>query len=194
MRPLLATGVVVLLSACATPDVAVLLPGAEGNTGAVAVKQKTTEALLDSPYAFAQSRRSGVPRTGHSNASEVQRSFGAALASMPPAPVSFIVYFLSGSDEFTDESKVEVEKLLAEMARRPAPEITVIGHTDRVGTQRINDDLSLLRAERVRELLAKSGIEAGKITVTARGEREPLIPTADEVPEPRNRRVEVNVR
>ena len=194
MRPLLATGVVVLLSACATPDVAVLLPGAEGHTGAVAVKQKTTEALLDSPYAFAQSRRSGVPRTGYSNESEVQRTFGAALASMPPAPVSFIVYFLSGSDEFTDESKVEVEKLLAEMARRPAPEITVIGHTDRVGTQRTNDDLSLQRAERVRELLAKSGIDAGKITVSARGEREPLIPTADEVPEPRNRRVEVNVR
>ena len=194
MRPLLGIGVVVLLSACATPDVAVLLPGAEGHTGAVAVKQKTTEALLDSPYAFAQSRRSGVPRTGYSDESEVQRTFGAALASMPPAPVSFIVYFLSGSDEFTDESKVEVEKLLAEMARRPAPEITVIGHTDRVGTQRTNDDLSLQRAERVRELLAKSGIDAGKITVSARGEREPLIPTADEVPEPRNRRVEVNVR
>ena len=194
MRLLLITGVIVLLSACATPDVAVLLPGADGKTGAVAVKQKSAEALLDSPYASAQSRRSGVPRTGHSNAAEVQQSFGAALASMPPAPVSFTVYFLSGSDEFTDESKVEVEKLLAEMARRPAPEITVIGHTDRVGTQRMNDDLSLQRAERVRELLAKSGIDAGKITVSARGEREPLIPTADEVPEPRNRRVEVNVR
>ena len=58
----------------------------------------------------------------------------------------------------------------------------------------MNDDLSLQRAERVRELLAKSGIDAGKITVSARGEREPLIPTADDVPEPRNRRVEVNVR
>jgi len=190
----LLSAVIVMLTACATPDVAVLLPGADGKTGGVAVKQKGAEALLDSPYAFAQSRLSGHPRTGHSNASEVQRSFGAALASMPPAPVSFTVYFLSGSDEFTDESKVEVEKLLAEMARRPAPEITVIGHTDRVGTQRMNDDLSLQRAERVRELLAKSGIDAGKITVSARGEREPLIPTADDVPEPRNRRVEVNVR
>lgn len=194
MRLLLVTAVIVMLSACATPDVAVLLPGADGKTGAVAVKQKGAEALLDSPYASAQSRPSGHPRTGHSDAAEVQRSFGAALASMPPAPVSFTVYFLSGSDEFTDESKVEVEKLLAEMARRPAPEITVIGHTDRVGTQRMNDDLSLQRAERVRELLAKSGIDAGKITVSARGEREPLIPTADEVAEPRNRRVEVNVR
>lgn len=194
MRALLGTGVVVLLGACATPDVAVLLPGADGHTGAVAVKQKSAATLLDSPYAFAQSRRSGIPRTGHSNASEVEQSFGAALASMPPAPVSFIVYFLSGSDEFTEESKAEVEKLLVEMARRPAPEITVIGHTDRVGTQQMNDNLSLQRAERVRELLTKSGIDAGKITVSARGEREPLIPTADEVPEPRNRRVEVNVR
>ena len=39
--------VIVMLTACATPDVAVLLPGADGKTGAVAVKQKGAEALLD---------------------------------------------------------------------------------------------------------------------------------------------------
>jgi outer membrane protein OmpA-like peptidoglycan-associated protein len=81
-----------------------------------------------------------------------------------------------------------------EIARRPAPEIVVIGHTDRVGAVPYNDALSLRRAERVRDELVKVGITADRISVAGRGEREPLVPTPDEVAEPRNRRVEINVR
>jgi len=40
----------------------------------------------------------------------------------------------------------------------------------------------------------KAGVAADRISVAGRGEREPLVPTADEVAEPRNRRVEINVR
>jgi outer membrane protein OmpA-like peptidoglycan-associated protein len=81
-----------------------------------------------------------------------------------------------------------------EIARRPAPEIVVIGHTDRVGAVPYNDTLSLRRAERVRDELVKVGIAADRIRVAGRGEREPLVPTADEVAEARNRRVEINVQ
>ncbi len=57
-----------------------------------------------------------------------------------------------------------------------------------------NDALSLKRADRVREELRKLGIPKVRISVAGRGKREPEISTADEVPEPRNRRVEINVR
>jgi outer membrane protein OmpA-like peptidoglycan-associated protein len=116
------------------------------------------------------------------------------LAAQPPAPLSFTVYFLIGSNEFTEESKATVNTLLAEMARRPSPEIAVIGHTDRLGTDQTNDALSLQRAQRVKEMLIQRGVPAERISVAGRGEREPLVPTADEVAEPRNRRVEINVR
>jgi outer membrane protein OmpA-like peptidoglycan-associated protein len=46
----------------------------------------------------------------------------------------------------------------------------------------------------VRDELVKVGIAADRIRVEGRGEREPLVPTPDEVAEPRNRRVEISVR
>ena len=72
-------------------------------------------------------------------------------------------------------------------------DITVIGHTDRVGNLETNDTLSHKRAQAVSELLQASGIEAA-MEVAGRGEREPLVPTADEIPEAANRRVEINLR
>jgi len=57
-----------------------------------------------------------------------------------------------------------------EIARRPAPEIVVIGHTDRVGAVTHNDTLSLRRAERVRNELVKVGIAPDRIRVAGRGE------------------------
>ena len=120
--------------------------------------------------------------------------FAATLAALPPKPASFVLVFFKGKDELTAESKKEVEKMLTELAKRPVAEISVIGHTDTVGSARFNDKLSLQRAKRVREMLMARGIPPGSISIAGRGERELLIPTRDKVHEPRNRRVEINVR
>jgi outer membrane protein OmpA-like peptidoglycan-associated protein len=185
-----------LAAGCASvpADTVVLLPHADGSSGAVVMTQDGKEALLDTPYASARSGRAGTPATGRESEESVKKQFGAAMAAQPPAPRSFMVYFMIGSDEFTEESKVSVNALLTEMANRPSPEITAIGHTDRLGTDQMNDALSLQRAQRVKEMLIERGVAAERISVAGRGEREPLVPTADEVAEPRNRRVEINVR
>jgi outer membrane protein OmpA-like peptidoglycan-associated protein len=125
---------------------------------------------------------------------EARQAFGAALAAQPARPTSFILYFLEARDELTPDSRQLLGRIVDEIARRPAPEIVVIGHTDRVGAVPYNDTLSLRRAERVRDELVKVGIAAERIRVAGRGEREPLVPTPDEVAEPRNRRVEITVR
>jgi outer membrane protein OmpA-like peptidoglycan-associated protein len=70
----------------------------------------------------------------------------------------------------------------------------VTGHTDRVGTVESNDALSLRRARLIRDRLLSVGVAAERVEAVGRGEREPLVPTADEVPEPKNRRVEIRVR
>jgi outer membrane protein OmpA-like peptidoglycan-associated protein len=94
----------------------------------------------------------------------------------------------------TAESKKEIEKMFVELAKRPAAEIAVIGHTDTVGSIKFNDKLSLQRANRVRQLLITRGVPPGGIAIAGRGERELLVATGDEVQEPKNRRVEINVR
>ena len=124
----------------------------------------------------------------------MQGTFGAALAAQPARPRSFQLYFIEGSDTFTDETRRTVEQIFGEIARRPAPEIAVVGHTDRVGSDQSNDALSLKRAEFVRGELIKRGLAPDGIQASGRGEREPIVPTADGVSEPRNRRVEIIVR
>jgi len=175
-------------------DLVVLLPDQEGKTGALSVTHAGTERVLDTPRASARITEEGRIETGTATPEEVQQVFGAALAAQPPRPVSYLLYFLEGKDDLTPESQVELQRVLAELARRPSPEIVVIGHTDRVGTVPYNDALSLRRAQKVREDLVKLGIAADRIQVAGRGEREPLVPTEDEVAEPKNRRVEISVR
>jgi outer membrane protein OmpA-like peptidoglycan-associated protein len=171
-------------------ELVVVLPGPDGKVGTVVVERKGERAVLNQP--FAASRIGPQPqRLGEG---EVRRDFGSVLAALPGRPKSFLLYFLEGSDEFTPESRIELENMLAELRQRGAPDVLVIGHTDRVGTEQFNDSLSLQRAERVRGELVKLGIVEARVQIAGRGEREPLVPTDDEVAEPRNRRVEISVR
>jgi outer membrane protein OmpA-like peptidoglycan-associated protein len=193
----LAALALLLLAGCAKPardDLYVLMPGQDGKTGALSVESGGQQAVLDQPYAAARVKEPGRVEPGAVTEQEARQAFGAALAAQPGRPTSFILYFLENRDELTPESKQIVGRIIDEIAKRPAPEIVVIGHTDRVGSVPYNDALSLRRAERVRDELVKAGIAADRIRVAGRGEREPLVPTADEVAEPRNRRVEINVR
>lgn len=199
MRSLLLAGVLcALLAACAQPgppsrDTVVLLPEKDGRQTAVIVNNGGKQVTLDTPYAGARTGASDV-QGYKSSPADVQGTFGAALAAQPPRPVSFQLYFVEGSDSFTEETRRTVEQIFAEIAKRPAPEIAVVGHTDRVGTDQSNDALSLRRAESVRRELMGRGVAADNIAASGRGEREPLVPTADGVAEPRNRRVEIIVR
>lgn len=190
-----------LLAACATPPPApqpktlvVLVPGADGRVGAVSVKSAQGETLIDSAYASATTAGNAAPVVGSSSAAQVQQVFGETIKALPLLPVSYTLNFLEGRDEYTPESRQTVETVLRELARRPAAEIAVIGHTDRVGAVEYNDKLSLQRAERVRADFLKRGVAERSISVAGRGEREPLVATADEVAEARNRRVEINIR
>lgn len=187
-----------LLAGCAKPardDLYVLLPGQDGrSSGAVTVESGGKQVILDQPYEAARVKEPGRVEPGTVTPEQVQQAFGPALAAQPPRPVSFILYFLENRDELTPESKPTLTRIIAEIARFPAPEIVVIGHTDRVGTVARNDALSLQRAGRMRDELVKAGVDPATIRVEGRGEREPLVPTPDEVAEPRNRRVEINVR
>lgn len=183
-----------LLGGCATPQgTVVLLPDPQGRQTAVSVQQDGGTVLLDAPYAAARLSSAG-PRKDSVSAQQVQAQFGAALAARPQPPAQFTLFFVDGRDEFTDASRQVIDRLSAEIASRPVPDVLVIGHTDTVGSDAFNDALSRQRAEVVRKALMARGIAAENIVVVGRGKREPALPTGDGVAEPRNRRVEILVR
>lgn len=184
-----------LSAACQTTDRIVLLPDAHGNAGRVVVSSRSGEQTLVAPYAAVDVDTGGGLTQHPMDSAMVRSRYAAVLDALPPRPASFMLYFESGSaTELTSESKAMLDTMKAELARRPAPEITVIGHTDTVGTVESNDVLSRQRAESMLAVLQAAGVQAISLDVAGRGERELAIKTADGVAEARNRRVEINVR
>jgi outer membrane protein OmpA-like peptidoglycan-associated protein len=192
-----------LAAACATPPppptpetskgTVVLLPEKDGRPSAVTVQRDGKQLVLDQPYAAAKVGTQAL-ESYQSNQQDVEQEFGAALAAQPAGAQSFVLYFVEGKDDFTDESKRLVEQMLEEVARRPVPDVLVVGHTDAVGTDQVNDALGQRRAETVRNALIARGIPPSDIRAISRGKRALAVPTPDGVAEPRNRRVEIIVR
>ena len=172
----------------------VLLPEESGASGAITVREESRAIVLDTPMTAATVDTRGNVDTSTITPEEVKKTFGVALAAQPPKSIIFTLYFPTASTEVTPDSQPILEALFAEVAKRQAIEVQVTGHTDRVGTEADNDQLSLERAEAVRDMLVQRGLKASFIRAVGRGEREPLVPTPDEQPEPKNRRVEVIVR
>ena len=94
----------------------------------------------------------------------------------------------------TGESAVPYRTVIAEIKKRPAYEVQLVGHTDLLADDAHNKRLSWDRAVAVRSALVRDGVEPQAITLEARGENEPLIRTARGIAEPRNRRVEITIR
>jgi OmpA-OmpF porin, OOP family len=177
-------------------SVAVIPSQADGHVGAVVVHPLDggKAVLVDKPYVEANLRDTKTVRMSPVDKKSVNQSFGKALAALPAQPTSFLVYFIEGTDELNPDAKRAIDGVAAEIAKRPSPEIAVVGHTDFTGTDQYNDTLSLQRAVRVKDLLVRRGIPAKMIQTAGRGKREPLIKTSSDVVEPRNRRVEIIVR
>jgi outer membrane protein OmpA-like peptidoglycan-associated protein len=195
-RVLITLALALTAGACAHRDSYVLLPDRAGQAGTLNVKpvEGGKSLKLDQPYQTASSTMGGGFEQGKSSEQEVKSRYAAALDASPPPVARFMLYFLEGSDELTPASKRDLEAIMAEIKARPAPDIVVVGHTDKVGTVADNDRLAKRRAESFKKRLQEQGLADDAIQTAGRGEREPLIETADETAEPRNRRVEILVR
>lgn len=124
----------------------------------------------------------------------IEKDFGQALQARPQPPETFLLYFEYGRTELTAESKPDPATILETILRRNSHDVRINGHSDTVGTREDNARLSLERAKGARDILVNKGVDPSIIQIFSHGEGNPLIPTPDETPEPRNRRVEVLVR
>src|SRR5881394_832615 len=149
-----------LLTATPPNETVVVLPAPDGHVGGVVVHRGANQQVLDRPYAGIRSGESQVTQV---SAAEVREGFADTLASLPPRPATFLLYFVLGTDELTDESKAELTKVLEVLRERPVPDVLVVGHTDTVGEALANDRLSAQRAERVKGYLVDIGIAANRI-------------------------------
>jgi outer membrane protein OmpA-like peptidoglycan-associated protein len=174
----------------------VLVPDPDGYVGEIEIQTQGGQQILsESGQAVIVKNEKDPPSPPTVfDEQQIHAIFGKALEAEPPVPKKFILYFKTNSTELRPDAKALLPDIIACIHQRNSFDISVNGHSDRAGSDEYNLSLSLKRAEYIRDLLIKEGIEAKYITTTSHGEGNPLIPTADGVAEPRNRRVEVIVR
>jgi OmpA-OmpF porin, OOP family len=110
-----------------------------------------------------------------------------------PSPISrdYLVFFDFDKTDITPEAMTVLKQAAADAKAGNAVSLSVVGHADRSGTESYNQRLSEARAAKVKETLAGLGIDLNTVQTAAKGETDPLVPTADGVREPQNRRAQV---
>jgi outer membrane protein OmpA-like peptidoglycan-associated protein len=177
-------------------NIVVLLPDADGKVGSLVVSNEAGSRTLDQAGAATRilDARTAPTAPVAMDAAEIQATFGGALAAQPVPPRHFLLYFEHNSTELTPASRSEVPGVIAAIRERASTDTSIVGHSDTAGDAKVNLELSLQRAMAVGGLLTEAGIDPGVLEITSHGEANLLVPTADNVSEPRNRRVEVTVR
>ncbi|HZB93252.1 MAG TPA: OmpA family protein [Stellaceae bacterium] len=114
----------------------------------------------------------------------------AAPAAPPVTARQYNVYFDWNKSDLTSDARQIIDKV-AEQVKSDNSHVALTGKADLSGTDAYNMTLSHHRADAVREALVADGVPAGQIEERWVGMREPPVPTAKGVREPRNRVVEV---
>lgn len=106
------------------------------------------------------------------------------------------VFFFFDLNKFDmkPEYEVQLDEVIAAMAEYPGAKFEISGHTDSRGDDKYNQKLSQKRAEFVRSLLIKRGVDANSLVAVGKGELEPIIANAEtEEQHEQNRRVELSI-
>lgn len=117
----------------------------------------------------------------------------AAVSTVQTAP-DFTVYFAFDSAKLDSAAKQIVQNAASYAADHTDVRVALAGHTDTAGSKDYNIRLSLRRADAVRAEFIADGIPASRLSVTALGESQLAVPTAEGVREARNRRVVIDLK
>jgi len=120
------------------------------------------------------------------------------VAPPPPAPAaptapSYMVFFDWDRSDLSAQAMQTIHQVSQAYRTKGSARVTATGHTDTSGPADYNMALSLRRANAVKSALVQDGVPAANISVIGRGEADPLVPTADGVREPQNRRVVITL-
>ena len=116
--------------------------------------------------------------------------------NMPDADESITFYdinFIKGKAIILAKSRGALKYIYELMNEHSSMEIVIEGHTDNVGDEVALIDLSLLRAEAIRDYLVHHGIAQERMQVTGKGATEPISRNNQEAGREKNRRVEISI-
>lgn len=173
----------------------VLLDTNNSKHNAVVVSTKSGEAMIDKPYlnsTLISSNQKPTPPT-KADPATVRQKYAKELSMLPSQPEYFLFYF-EDDINIKQSSKKQIEKLKNVILSRQPVAIDIIGHTDTAGADSQNYILGLKRAKQTEQYLFSQGVQMTRKRVISYGEKDLLVVTPGNTPNPLNRCVEVVVR
>ena len=114
-------------------------------------------------------------------------------AAAPLGDERVIIFFAWDQPVIDGDAAARLDSIAASFSRSSSARLKLAGHADRSGPPAPNLRSGRIRAEAVQAYLAARGVPGTAMSIVSHGESQPLIPTADGVREPQNRRVEIAV-
>ena len=137
---------------------------------------------------------------------KINTLYSDLFKALPEKPKSYILYFKQNSTKLTKESEKVFKKALKTIEERSPCIVDIIGHTDTIGSHKINKKISLERAEHIKIMILKTeikyikpeiqNVEAQSISLVTKGygEEDLLVKTQNNVAEVKNRNVEIFIK
>jgi len=135
----------------------------------------------------ARATLSELPKAGSLDGARCQAALSAVLALET-------IEFRSGSATIHRGSAAALDRIAYFLNRCPAVKAEVGGHTDNVGGEETNVDLSRRRAQAVANYLEREGVGAGRLTAVGYGASRPLAPNDNDEGRAQNRRIEIVIK
>lgn len=127
------------------------------------------------------------------NTKEILKAFEqlkGKIATEDPDMTSAIYGFDFSKDQILSQMHPELERKVELMKKYPTAKIMLEGHTDDKGSNELNYQLGLDRANAAKAYMVSKGIEANRMMISSKGKTQPIVPNSDETNCRMNRRVE----
>ncbi|MBX3686852.1 MAG: OmpA family protein [Rhodocyclaceae bacterium] len=184
IRNRIAVMLIPLVAACATP----VMKSANEPGGEAAGSRPARPAQVTTPArALVDATRKA--RLAEVGVTTIEASDGSQSLRLPGA-----MMFGSGSTEVRRGAYPALDRIAEILIAEPAAGAVVEGHTDSIGRELFNQELSLQRAEAVRQYLIGRGVAEPRLAAEGRGESRPLEDNGTPEGREANRRIEIILR
>ena len=179
---------------CSKSTVVLLDNGKTQNAVIISTDKGSTKLNKVGSYVDLKDKESAASEVKIMSQKDIDSRFSKVLAVTPLKPMKYSVYFKPNSKELTEESKVILSTAIETMQKRSPCMVDVIGHTDTIGSNKINIQVSLERAKYIESVLKKRGVQTVSLRAKGYGEEDLQVQTADNVSEDKNRNVEIFIK
>jgi len=107
---------------------------------------------------------------------------------------SYEIVFRTGSAVLLAKGKPILDTVVAYLKRNPDVEVTIDGHTDNIGSDKVNNPLSVRRAEATKKYLVSKGINADRLVTAGFGSTQPVADNKTAEGRQKNRRIEIKIK